>query len=45
MSTLRTQLHVYRIVWRRCSSLQGMALPRHRALPVNPVNAHLGAFN
>ena len=42
---LRTVLHGWQAVWRRCSSLQGAALPRRRALPANLPTAHSGTSN
>ena len=45
VKALRTRLHVWRTVWQCCSSLQGTALRRRRALPAGAPDAHSGAFN
>ena len=45
VSTLRTRLHAWRAAWLRCSSLQGMTMPRRRALPDGEPDAHSNTFN
>jgi hypothetical protein len=45
VKALRTRWHGQKAAWRRCSSFQGMALLRRRALPAGLLAAHSGASN
>jgi hypothetical protein len=45
VTPLRTALHGWQAVWRRCSSLQGTTMLPRRALPVSLPTAHSGTSN